>query len=176
MILLGTIPASVDANVYIPKSQRWTIKSPHCNLWPPNLDADVSYFSSMQTNVTEQSINALHLDIDGFDVALDNCTTGHITFDKEDFIPGSYVEYTDSKSVEGVGGTTSAAGRGSVRWTLTDQDNQVHLLILHNVNYVPTSPLRLLSPQQLSYDLGDDKEKGTYITTYTSESVFVWHH
>jgi hypothetical protein len=90
----------------------------------------------------------MHLDIDGFDVALDNCTTGHITFKKEDFIPGSYVEYTDIKPVEGVGGTTSAAGCGLVRWTLTNQDDQVHLLILHNVVYVPTSPLRLLSPQQ----------------------------
>jgi hypothetical protein len=31
-------------------------------------------------------------------------------------------------------------------------------------------------PQQLSFDLGDEKEKGTYITTYWSDSVFVWHH
>jgi hypothetical protein len=100
---------------------------------------DVLFVCSLQSqHIKEQSINALHLDINGFNVALDNCTTGHITFNKTDFIPRSYVEYSDSKVVEGVGGSTSAASRGSVPWTLTDQDDQVHLMILHNVNFVPT--------------------------------------
>lgn len=109
-------------------------------------------------------------------MALHNCTTGRITFDKSAFIPGSYVEYADTKAVKGASGTSSAASCGSVRWTLTDQDDQVHLLILHNVNYIPTSSLRLLAPQQLSFDLGDDKEKGTHITMYATNSVFDWHH
>jgi hypothetical protein len=121
----------------------------------------------LQSHVEAHLINALHLV---------NCTTGHITFDKNNFIAGTYVEYKDTKSVEGVGGTTSAAGRGLVRWTLTYQDNHVHLLILHNMNHVPTSPLRLLSPQQLSFDIGDNQEKGAYVTTFASGLVFVWHH
>jgi hypothetical protein len=59
---------------------------------------------------------------------------------------------------------------------LTDKNDDVHLLILHNVNFVPTSPLRLLSPQQLSHDIGDHDDKGTFITTYANNSRFVWHN
>jgi hypothetical protein len=52
----------------------------------------------MHTNLAEHGINALHLDLDGFDVAIDNCTTGHITCDQSDFIDGSYVPYATFKA------------------------------------------------------------------------------
>jgi hypothetical protein len=81
-----------------------------------------------------------------------------------------------TRPTSGVGGTTAAVGRGSVKWMLTDEDDELHMFIMHNVNYVPTLPLRLISPQQLSCDLGDSKARGTYITTYASESNFVWRN
>jgi hypothetical protein len=44
--------------------------------------ACVSFLSSMQSHISEQLINdALPLDVSGFDVALDNYTTRHITFE-----------------------------------------------------------------------------------------------
>jgi hypothetical protein len=56
--------------------------------------------------------------MDGFDIALDNCITGHITFSKDDFIEGTYIKYVDGKLGEGVSGLTSATGHGPVKWML----------------------------------------------------------
>jgi hypothetical protein len=88
----------------------------------------------LQVNDNKQHLNLLHLDLDGFNIALDNCTTGHITYSKDDFIAGSYIEYADGKLVEGVGGLTLATGHGSVKWMLTDNSDHLNLFILHNVN------------------------------------------
>jgi hypothetical protein len=140
----------------------------------PTCKALCSSLQASKEDASSGNLNALHLDLDGYDIALDNCTTGNITFTKDNFIATSYIEYGDSKAVKGVGGPTTAAGCGSVKWMLTEEDDELHMFILHNVNYVPTSPLPLLSPQQLSYDLGDDKLHGTYITTYADQSNFVW--
>jgi hypothetical protein len=87
------------------------------------------------------NLNALHLDLDGYNIALDNCTTGHITFNKDDFIANLYTEYSDVTAIKRVGGTTAAAGRGSVKWMLMDKKDELHMFVLHNVNYAPTSPL-----------------------------------
>jgi hypothetical protein len=57
---------------------------------------------------------------------------------------------------------------------LTNEDDELHMFILHTINYVPTLPLQLLSPQQLLFDLGDNLEHGTYITMYASDLNFVW--
>jgi hypothetical protein len=102
----------------------------------------MALFSLLQVSDNRQHLNALHLDLDGFDIALDYCTTGHITFSKDDFIAGSYyIEYVHGKLVKGVRGLTSATGHSSVKWMLTDKGNQLHLFIHHNVNYVATSPM-----------------------------------
>jgi hypothetical protein len=48
---------------------------------------NMALFSSLQASKDASlgNLNALHLDLDGYNIALDNCTTGHITFDKADF-------------------------------------------------------------------------------------------
>jgi hypothetical protein len=122
--------------------------------WRPQEADSTALFSSLHASKDTQHLNALHLDINGYNIAIDNCTTGHLTFTKDDFIANSYVEYNDIKAIEGVGSTTAAAGRGSVKWMMADENDELHQFILHNVNHVPTSPLQLLSPQQLSIDLG----------------------
>eukprot|EP00978_Attheya_sp_CCMP212_P033292 scaffold133765_cov60-Attheya_sp.AAC.6 len=177
MLLAGfIIHPTLGHSVYHSKSARSKIwRPPWNNFGISKTPREQALFSSLNASNSRQHLNALHLDLEGFDIALDNCTTGHITCSKDDFIEGSFRAYPQGKSIEGVGGLTSATGQGSVKWMITDDMDQLHLFILHNVSYVPTSPLRLLSPQQLSFDLRDHKEQGTYITTYASDSHFVWH-
>jgi hypothetical protein len=157
MLLSGLVFYQTTTSHPIGHSKDLSAKDPLHSWRPPWISISESpskaLVSLLRTSKDSQHLNALHLDLNGYDIALNNCTTGHITFTKDDFITNSYIEYSDIKAIEGVGGTTAATGCESVKWMFIDKDDELHRFILQNVNYVLMSPLQLLSPQQLSFDV-----------------------
>ena len=53
-------------------------------------------------------------------------------------------------SIQGVGGALQAAGYGTVKFRVTDDQGQLHDMVVNNVLYVPSAPANLLSPQSWS--------------------------
>lgn len=61
---------------YHPKSQQPTLQHPLQGIFGlPTQNKAFSLVASMQSNLTEHAKNALHLNLDGFKITADNCTT-----------------------------------------------------------------------------------------------------
>jgi hypothetical protein len=107
-------------------------------------------------------------------IAIDNCSTHHVTPEKSDFVVGSFVP--GLSAAVGLGGDTSIAGTGTVHWEIIDDDGVPHLFCLHDVSYVPTCPYRLISIDQLSKHFDDYDTQGTIISSGGGVSNFIWDH
>jgi hypothetical protein len=77
----------------------------------------------------------------------DNSRTGHVCKDKAlfigDLVPSIY-------EIGSATGTTVPNLMGTVTLRLTDDEGEKHSFILNNVNYLPDSPVNLLSLHQLA--------------------------
>ena len=107
-------------------------------------------------------------------IAIDNCSTHHVTPDQSAFVPGSFQPGTSG--AVGLGGNTVIAGTGAVHWEIVDDDGIPHLFCLTNVSYVPTCPYRLISIGCLSKHFCDSNSQATTITSGNHFSDFVWDH
>ena len=85
---------------------------------------------------------------------LDNCATHHICVDKPLFktllVPEKKI------GVQGVAGSLSAEGLGTVEFTTRDDDGKNHSIALENVILLPSAPKNLISISRWSKDLKDD--------------------
>ena len=70
-----------------------------------------------------------------------------LTPSKSDFVPGTYSE-CDMKTVKGLSGDNSVAGQGRIRWAIKDTSGETRVIEIPGI-HVPTSGVRLLSPQVL---------------------------
>ena len=80
---------------------------------------------------------------------IDNCTSSSLTPHRKDF--KSYKPLITEKKIIGIGGQAPGAiGIGTVEYRIRDDNNVEHTWTLRDVFHVPTSPARLLSPQQFA--------------------------
>ena len=99
---------------------------------------------------------------------LDNCATHHICTNKRLFtniiIPKKEI------GVNGVTGSLTAEGIGTVQFRMQDDNEKQHLITLDNVILLPAAPKNLISISRWSKDVGDD----CAVTSRGSYSVFQW--
>ena len=83
----------------------------------------------------------------------------------EDFID---VPQPTNESVHGVVGSTNNNKKGTIQWSIEDDDGKTHVIRLPNLLYVPETNIRLLSPQYWSQTAKDHKpnNRGTWSGTY----------
>jgi hypothetical protein len=107
---------------------------------------------------------------DVVDIILDTGCTFSITHDKRDFV--IYHDGSNTNSmVQTVNGPTPLTGSGIVRWTLISENGQfLHLEV--PCHYVPSSTIRLLSPQDFCLYKGLDRSKDQF----GGNSNYFWMH
>jgi hypothetical protein len=96
-----------------------------------------------------------------FKVVLDTGGSLAITPFRDDFV--EYRSAESIRSIETVNGPTSVVGVGIVRWVFVQEDGSEKELLVH-CHHVPTSSVRLLSPQAYcayhGFDRGRDQFRG----------------
>ena len=108
-------------------------------------------------------------DSDSYELVIDTGASKSITNNKKDFIhPPTKVR----GQVKGIGGLTSASYAGIVRWRIEDDIGVTHTIQVPAV-YVPSSPYRILSPQQWARYRED--EDGTGATALGNHLTLFWN-
>ena len=100
-------------------------------------------------------------------------TSQHICRDKRLFI--APLVKCSGVEIGGLGGSISAAGVGTIQLSIVDDQHRPHNIILHNVLYVPESPVNLISPQRWTQEsvMKEGANKGTFFCNFGDESIFV---
>ncbi len=102
-------------------------------------------YSTLAASVNENTMTSF--DTDSSFWVCDNSATGHICNNQSLFtgnlVPSIYI-------VGAATGTSEPALMGTVELRITDDDGEKHKFTLTHVNYMPTSPVNLLSTQVLS--------------------------
>ena len=93
-------------------------------------------------------VSTMNLDTDSYQVAIDTCTSESICREKELF--AGKIHNHQRLYIQGVGGKVKVTGVGSLKFRIIDDDGVTHDLLIHNVLYVPESPVNLISPQRWS--------------------------
>ena len=114
--------------------------------------------------------SAHSFDSDGTTVVCDNSATGHICNDKSLFV--GELRPATGECVMTVGGDDRPAGVGTVEWSWLDDDGERHTYRLHDVYYLPGSPVNLLSVTQFAMQLDDSEQ--TEIRTKMRRSTLIW--
>ncbi|CAB9501303.1 unknown protein [Seminavis robusta] len=99
-------------------------------------------------------------DTDSVLIAIDNCSSRCITNCMLDFIDKPVAVKI---SVQGIGGSVMATYKGTVRWSIEDEQGKVHHFTIPNTYYNASTPYRLLSPQHWAAVADDNtpKRRGT---------------
>ena len=92
--------------------------------------------------------DAISFDSDSFDIAMGNCASRTMTFNRSDFI--SPIKQSQIQHITGAGGSVPVKGVGDVEYFVTDDNGDRHSLIVSDALYVPGLPFRLLAVNQLS--------------------------
>jgi len=116
------------------------------NLRPMNR---MTAFPSVSTDEARQGPIDTKFDTDSSLLYIDNCTSSTLTPHRRDF--ASYRKLSSEKSILGIGGPAPGAiGIGTVKYNVIDDHGTSHTWEINDIYHVPTSPARLLSPQQFA--------------------------
>ena len=114
-------------------------------------------------------------DTDSIPIRVDNCATASISNNLKDF-QGPLAPARGR--IKGITGYTHNTGmmRGTIAWSIEDDQGQVHTIRLPGSYYVPDSTSRILSPQHWSQQAQDNRPqpRGTWCATYDDEIVLYW--
>jgi hypothetical protein len=125
-------------------------------------------FSTFAASLHENTMTSFNTD-SSFGVC-DNLVTGHICNDRTlftgDLVPSIYI-------VGAATGTSEPTLMGTVDLRITDDDGQRHKFTLTHVNYMPTSPVNLLSTRVLSRQFTD--KNGIDYSCYENHTL-IWDH
>ena len=117
--------------------------------------------------------NPVQFDCDSNFAICDNAANTHICNDKRMFTELN--PFTDKQHVVTIGGKQNLpSGIGTVKWTWTDDKGNPHTHFLPNVLYFPTSPVNILSVEELANYFDDDD--GTGIDSKRKVSRLYWDH
>ena len=116
---------------------------------------------------------AARFDSDSRMIRVDNCASYSISNDVNDFIGDLKPINTKLK---GLGGSLSDIKRGTIKWTIQDDNGLKHDLLLPNSLFVRESPSKLLSPQHWAQVSQDNSPipRGTWCATYGDKVVLHW--
>ena len=114
-------------------------------------------------------------DTNSFLIGIDNHASYSMTNSKKDFV-GKPTKV--NVRVKGIKGHSTSALRGTVKWTIQDDDGKAHDIHLPNTYFLDGLPLRLLSPQHLAqtYKTIDTIPDGTISYTTADSVVLLWHN
>ena len=144
-----------------------------------------SLFSILTATTRDTSVNPQSLDVgnpkiipfdsDSYPILIDNCCTACVTNEMNDF------EGTLQKvqtRVNGVGGAIMLTHKGTIKWTIEDNEGCSHTFRIRNSFYAPDAPCRLLSPQHWSQNAEDNSanKKGTWSATYDDKVELHWNN
>jgi hypothetical protein len=91
--------------------------------------------------------NVVQYDTDSALISIDTLSSYMCTNSMQDFLPGTYSP-DRTKSITGLGGTKQdTTGIGAVHWLIRDDNGALHEFILPNIWFIPSNPIRILSPQ-----------------------------
>jgi GAG-pre-integrase domain len=108
-------------------------------------------------------------DSDSFLIAIDNCSSRCITNNMADFItPPVQVNV----KVTGIGGSVVATHKGTVRWSIEDDNGRRHTWLISDTYFNESTPYRLLSPQHWAQTQQDGR--GTWAATYYDAVEMFW--
>ena len=115
---------------------------------------------------------SIHFDTDSRKLRVDNGASRCMSSYIEDFID---VPQPTNESVRGVVGSANNNKKGTIQWSIEDDDGKTHVIRLPNSLYVPETNIRLLSPQHWSQTAKDHKpnNRGTWSGTY-HDCVELW--
>ena len=87
---------------------------------------------------------------------IDNCCSACITTSRSDFVgPTTKI----SRRVSGVAGVMMVTEKGTVRWSIKDNEGRKHTFNIPNSYLAPSAPSRLLSPQHWAQSAKDNQER-----------------
>lgn len=130
-----------------------------------------AYTSALNTS---PHANTSPFDTDSFEIGIDNHATSCMTNSLHDFVDTSLQQV--NVRVKGIAGKLSAAHRGTLRWNITDDTGQPHQLLIPNAYYVPSLPIRLLSPQHFAQSMQphESTNHGTICETFADSVRLHW--
>jgi hypothetical protein len=80
-------------------------------------------------------------------ICIDTGASSCISNDKRDFLS---LKHVSNQTISGIGSGLNVEGRGTLRWTITDNDGNKIMLHVADALYVPNIPICLLCPQQVA--------------------------
>jgi hypothetical protein len=96
-------------------------------------------------------------------IAIDNCYTRCLTVSRRDFLPGTIGRC--NVQVAGSGGTMKCEVKGTVSWTVEDDQGREHDLVIPDTPMCEALPRRLFSPQHWA----QEAEKGSQTSYHRGE-------
>jgi hypothetical protein len=111
--------------------------------------------------------NEIRYEEDSFQIAIKNCASTCFTNSMQDFCEKSL---KIRKTVQGLG-KVLITYKGTVLWSMLDDQGRQHDFKIPNVHYHPPLPFRLLSPQRIAQVRKDLAGTGT-ITSHTHVKLF----
>lgn len=126
---------------------------------------------SLSTKASNGINDIINVDTDSYTAAIDTCTSESIFKHKELFV--GKIKSSNNIFVQGVGGKIKASGYGTVKLRISDDEGKPYDLLIHNVIYLPNSPINLISPQRWSKDTGNPH--GTGEITVGGNTLLFWN-
>jgi hypothetical protein len=138
------------------------------------LNGFTTFAYSTLASVHENTMTSFNIDSSFW--VCDNLATGHICKDRTLFI-GNLVSLI--YIVGAATGTSEPTLMSMVQLQITDDDGEKHTFTFTHVNYMPTSPVNLLSTHVLSEQFTDENKIDTYgtgIHLFYDNHTLIWDH
>jgi len=133
-----------------------------------SVTTDVGNLDAYQARTNDHSY-----DSDSYNIGIDDHASYCLTNSKDDFIDTP----VDTKiMVKGIKGYLNSALKGTIKWSIEDDDGVVHDLIIPGSYFIEELPVRLLSPQHLAQALksSETTPDGTLSTTFSDRVQLEW--
>ena len=129
-----------------------------------------TFFKSLSASTKNNNPTQDHrYDSDSYIIAIDNCSSRSITNNMKDYIhPPQKV----TTGVIGIGGPSAFTYKGTVKWTIEDNNGMKHSMIIPDTYYHKDCPYRLLSPQHWSQQRNEGRN--SWCKTYHDATVLGW--
>jgi hypothetical protein len=155
---LGIIPSSLIISTITSRNHRYvpnSFKTPNRCQYPSSLTFSHSdssnteklcYLTAWQS-VTKENLKIMNFSPGSTPICINTGASCSISNNKTDFL-----DFTPSANVvlRGIGSGLPIEGRGTLVWSITDDNRHDIALPLPNCSYVPTIPMCLLSPQHIA--------------------------
>ena len=102
------------------------------------------------SNTQHFGVPTLQFDSDSFPIGIDTFASAFMSPQITDFVPGTLKPLPARKSVQAYGKDgpkIDVTMKGTLKWTVEDNDSRTHEFRINNSLYVPDGNMRLLSPQ-----------------------------